>query len=190
MVKLDDGIMIVPGTKVESVVKSFESFFGPARVQKVPCDSSFQQQGQSEKLLATDARKYRSVIGQLMYLCRDRADLMFCVKELATQMASPTLCAFQRMRKVIGYLKGIGNLGIELGIPEAGSGKVKKGCEHFWCLETFAGADWSSNKCHRRSTSGAVHFMNGASIWFCKEPKGGQPFLVRVRVAQLGFCML
>ena len=165
MVKLDDGIMIFPGTKVESVAKSFGSFFGPARVQKVPCDSGFQQQDQSEKLLAADARKYRSVIGHLMYLCRVRADLMFCVKELATHMASPTLCALQRMRKVIGYLKGIGNLGIKLGIPEAGSGKVKRGCEHFWCLETFADADWSSNKSHRRSTSGAVRFMNGAFMY-------------------------
>lgn len=35
IVRLNDGLMIVPGTSVESVVASFEQYFGVARKQKV-----------------------------------------------------------------------------------------------------------------------------------------------------------
>ena len=36
-----------------------------------------------------------------------------------------------------------------------------EGCEMQWILETYTDADWSSNRSHRKSTSCAVHFING-----------------------------
>jgi hypothetical protein len=47
LVKLSDGLLIVPGTAVEKVVAYFERFFGPARAQKIPCDSSIQNEDES-----------------------------------------------------------------------------------------------------------------------------------------------
>ena len=41
-VKLSGGLVVVPGTTIERVVTCFEKAFGPARSQKVPCDSSLQ----------------------------------------------------------------------------------------------------------------------------------------------------
>ena len=38
-----DGLLLVPGTSTEKVVKSFEKLFGAARSQKTPCDSGVQQ---------------------------------------------------------------------------------------------------------------------------------------------------
>ena len=122
--------------------------FGYARVQKVPCDSALQQEDNSQKL-----KNFRSVIGLLLYLSRDRVDIMFGVKELASAMSSPSLCSVQRLRKLIGFIKYTGDIGVKLPFPEHGVGKLKQGTEVFWLLETYTDADWSSNKAHRRSTS-------------------------------------
>jgi hypothetical protein len=161
LVMMDDGIMLVPGTAASKVVECFEKHFGHARVQKVPTDASLQQEDHSQFLSAEDSKKFRSVIGLLLYLARDRADLMFGVKELASAMSNPTLCSVQRLRKLIGYVKYVGDVGIKLQFPEPGSGKIKHGAETEWVLETFTDADWSSNKAHPRSTSCSVHFING-----------------------------
>ena len=45
------------------------------------------------------------------------------------------------------------------------SGKWKSGGEQFWLVETFADADWSANKQHRKFTSSAIHFVNGRFVY-------------------------
>jgi len=95
---------------VEKVVADFERFFGPARSQKIPCDSSIQNQDESRPLTGGDSKCYKSVIGLLVYVARDRVDVMFAVKELSSCMAAPTLLPLQRLRKLIGYLKSSGNV--------------------------------------------------------------------------------
>ena len=67
-------------------------------------------------------------------------------------MAAPTTLALQRFRKLIGYLKSIGNMGMKLSVPEFGSGKARQGAETFWLLETYTDADWSANKKRQKST--------------------------------------
>jgi hypothetical protein len=119
----------------------------------------------SQQLTAADGRSYRSVIGLLLYLARERMDVMFAVKELAIYMSAPTLCALQRLRKVIGYLKTSGGMGVKLVVPESGSGKWKSGGEQVWPVETFTDADWSANKQHRKSTSSAIHFVNRSFVY-------------------------
>ena len=161
---LQDGIMVVPGTTMEKVLKCFEHFFGAARIQKTPCDSGIQQQDMSQELGQLDSSRYRSIIGLLLYLSRDLVDIMFTVKELATSMSKPTLCSLQRLRRLMGYLKRTGDMGMKLGMPEYGKGKRKEGCEFQWLLETFTDADWASNKSHRKSTNCAIHFLNGSFI--------------------------
>ena len=42
LVKLSDGLMVVPGTTIERVVACFEKHFGPVRSQKIPCDAAIQ----------------------------------------------------------------------------------------------------------------------------------------------------
>eukprot|EP00435_Cladocopium_sp_Y103_P015276 s4186_g3.t1 len=165
LVMLSDGMMIVPGTSAAKVIECFEKHFGAARVQRIPCDSSLQQEDNSQYLNSNDARNFRSVIGLLLYLSRDRVDLMFGVKELASAMSSPTLCSVQRLRKLVGYLKHSGDYAIKLPFPEHGAGKCKQGTETFWLLESYTDADWSSNKAHRRSTSCSIHFVNNCYVF-------------------------
>jgi hypothetical protein len=61
--EMDGWLMLTPGTSVEKVVRAFESAFGVARKQKVPCDSSIQLPDEPEKLNSKDSSSYRSIIG-------------------------------------------------------------------------------------------------------------------------------
>ena len=128
-------------TAVEKVLGCFEKYFGAARIQKTPCDAGIQQEDMSKELGLYESGCYRSIIGLLLYLARDRVDIMFTVKELATSMSKPTLCSLQRLRKLMGYLRFTGDMGMKLAMPEFGNGKRKEGCESEWILETFTDAD-------------------------------------------------
>ena len=75
---------------------------------------------------------------------------------------APTLLALQRLKKLIGYLKSSGNMGMKLSILEFGPGKTRHGAQTFWLLETYTGSDWSANKRHHTSTSCAAHILNGS----------------------------
>ena len=165
LIRVIDGLVIVPGTIVSKVVANFEQFFGHARLQKIPCDAAAQQDDSSQLLGAKDAKNYRNIIGILLYLSRDRVDIMFSVKELSSFMAAPTLCSVQRLRKLIGYRKSSGNIGIKLDWPEHGAGKWKKGTEAFWLLDGFTDAAWCGNKSSRRSRNCSVLFVNGCFVF-------------------------
>ena len=146
----------------KKVVICFERTFGVAKVQKIPCDAGIQNEDVSPCLTAKDGSSYRSVMGLLLYLARDRPDLMFSVKEVAGCMSCPTLCALQSLRKLVGHLKSSGGMGIKLVPPEFGHGKWKQGGERYWLAETFSDSDWAANKSHRKSTSCAAHCVNSS----------------------------
>ena len=74
----------------------------------------------------------------------------------------------QRLRKLIGFMKGVGDLAIRLETPSPGEGKICTDCtdgNSSLVLETYSDADWSSNKTHRRSTSCGVHFLGGNCVY-------------------------
>ena len=162
---MDDWLLLTPGTSVEKVVKLFETSFGVARKQKIPADASIQLQDESEKLNARDATAYRSVVGLCLYVSRERPDLMFTIKELASNMSAPTLTSLQRLRKLVGYMKHVGDVGIRLNTPIPGQGKNCHEGGFQWVLETYSDADWSSNRSHRRFTSCGVHLLNGSFMY-------------------------
>ena len=66
LLKLSDGLLIVPGTTTGKMVAYFEKFFGVARNQKIPCDSSIQTEDLSASLNSADAYALRSVVGTVL----------------------------------------------------------------------------------------------------------------------------
>lgn len=119
----------------------------------------------SQPLAQVDAGWYRSVVGSCLYLGRDRPDFVFTIEEVASRMAKPTLNALQQLRKMVGYLRTTGELGISLHVPAAGQGKWKSCVDKFWILETHSDADWASDNGHRKSTSCSIHFLNGSYVF-------------------------
>ena len=115
---------------------------------------------------------------------------MFTIKELASAMSKPTLTSLQRLRKLVGYMKHVGDIGVKLTMPVGGQGKFFNDGEHFCVLETYSGADWSSNKAHRRSTSCGLHFPNNSFLYGSsmkqQDPEDNLIVFMRERVAQFG----
>ena len=168
-----DVLMVVPGTTTKKVVACFETGCLDMHVLR-----RFPVTVQSKTL--TPLSSWQQLMEDLTAvwlvccstLARERMDVMFAVKELAIYMSAPTLCALQRLRKVIGYLKTSGGMGVKLVVPESGSWESgSQEVSKFWPVETFTDADWSANKQHRKSTSSAIHFVNRKfCLRFFKEP--------------------
>ena len=165
MVETEDGLVLMPGTTIEKVVNTFETAFGVARMQKVPSDAGIQLPDSSPRLNERDSSMFRSIIGLCLYVGRERPDLMYTIKELASCMSCPTVAALARLRKMVGYMKQVGDIGVKLCYPEPGVGKINKGGDCEWILESFSDADWSANKVTRRSTSCGVHFINNCFMY-------------------------
>ena len=78
-------------------------------------------------------------------------------------MAKPTTVALARLKKQLGYLKATADYACKLTIPEPVGLVVHS--NHELNLESFSDSDWSGNKVHRRSTSSAVHVLNGIVLF-------------------------
>ena len=136
----ESGLALIPGTKTSNVVELFESRFGKARQQSIPCDSFLQTEDLSEEVGPSDAHAFRAVIGTLIFLARDRPDLLFTVEELSSFMTRPTLTAISRLRKIIGYLKSTGDYFMVLETPVGGQEKWKSS-DHYVEIETYSDSD-------------------------------------------------
>jgi hypothetical protein len=68
-------------------------------------------------LTPEDANSFRSIAGMVLYLRRYRPDASFCIKESAGRIARPSNMALQHLIKIVQYLEGTGNLGVNIGNP-------------------------------------------------------------------------
>ena len=132
--RVPSGLALLPGTSIAKVIHGFEAYFGKARPQTIPCDSSIQTEDLSASLNSADAYAFGSVVGKVLYLARDRPDLLFTVKELSSSMSKPTLTAVARLRKLVGYVKTTSEFCMMLEMPVGGEGKLKTTEKH-WILE-------------------------------------------------------
>ena len=71
----------------------------------------------------------------------------------------------QHLKKLVGYLKHTGNVGVKLTYSMPGQGKYKTSAEKTWILETYSDADWAGNRVHRKSTPCGIHFLNGSFLY-------------------------
>jgi hypothetical protein len=89
-------------------------------------------------------------------------NFMYTIKELEPCMNSLTLTLLPLLRKTIGFMKAIGDVGLLLHIR--GRGKPNAGGTCRWVLERYTDADRGKNKTTRKSTSCRVHYINGCFI--------------------------
>eukprot|EP00435_Cladocopium_sp_Y103_P038874 s175_g10.t1 len=154
--EVPDGLILTPGTSVEKVVKVFEAAFGMARQQKIPCSSELQLIDNSPKLDEKDASAFRSVMGLCLYVGRDRPDLMFTIKELASSMSSPTVSSLQHLRKLVGFMKSVGDLAIKMQI------------KHIVYTDNSAARQLAC-----RQGTGRVRHLSGKVLWIQQKTQDG-----------------
>ena len=163
--RLENGLALIPGTNIVALVTKFEEKYGRVRCQTIPGDNSLQREDVSAELSSADGSFYRMCVGVCLYLSRDRPDIVFPVKELASKMSRPTINSLQCLKRLIGYLKVSRDYMVVLEQPIGGSGQVKQSAEHHWILESFSDSDWSTNQEHRRSTSAGCHLLCGCYMY-------------------------
>jgi hypothetical protein len=56
-------------------------------------------------------------------------------------MSAPTLTSLARLRKMVGFLRVVGDIGLHLQFPQDGHGRLNAGGECRWILESFSDAD-------------------------------------------------
>ena len=83
----------------------------------MPGDASLQREDTTKELSGGDASFYRMAVGVCLYLSRDRPDIVFPVKELASRMSKPTIGSLQSLKKLVGYLKSTQDYAVVLEQP-------------------------------------------------------------------------
>ncbi|XP_050883683.1 secreted RxLR effector protein 161-like [Lathyrus oleraceus] len=113
---------------------------------------------QDESDVSIDIRKYRGMIGSLLYLTTSCPDIMFSVCLCARFQANPKESHLIVVKRIMKYLKGTTNFG--LWYPKSS----------IYNLVGYSDVDHSGSKTDRKSTSGTCHILGNALVsWACKK---------------------
>ena len=110
---------------------------------------------------------FRSLVGIAMYVSQERFDLQYATKSLASHLKSPTKQAWIDLGrehfalKMVKTSKGSSFQSVKFG------GETETGNN---LIETYSDSDWSN-----RSTSAAIHVLNGNIIWSTSRTQIYQP---------------
>ncbi|XP_028785019.1 uncharacterized protein LOC114740934 [Neltuma alba] len=100
--------------------------------------------------LLKEPRKYRRLVGKLIYLTMTQPDISYFVQTLSQFMQMPTKAHMAAARNVLRYLKGTPGLGIFIN----SEGELQ--------LECYCDSDWASCAMTRRSVSGYLLKLGGS----------------------------
>ena len=111
-----------------------------------------------ENGINVDRKKYRGMIGSLLYLTASRPNIMFSVCLCARFQASPKESHLVAVKRVFRYLQGSRDYG--LFFPKNST----------LDLIAYSDADFARCKTDRKSTSGTCQFLGHSLVsWFSKK---------------------
>nr|GEU64113.1 retrovirus-related Pol polyprotein from transposon TNT 1-94 [Tanacetum cinerariifolium] len=127
---------------------------------------------------AVDPSHYHGMIGTLLYLTANRANLQFAICMCARYHARHTEKHLHAVKRIFRYIRGTVNRG--LWYPKDSS----------VVLTTFADANHAGCQDTRRSTSGSLHFLGDRLIsWSSKRQKSAAISSTKAEyIALSGFC--
>ena len=96
---------------------------------------------------------YRTVVGKLLYMCQERADVMYSVKETARKITCPTESDEMNLKRIVRYLKGAPSAKslIEITTPTK-------------FVNVYTDSDWAGQTTTCKSTSGGVVQWGNATL--------------------------
>ena len=158
------GIIMYPSTKY---LDSLLAAVGSVRGREAPTDNAFLEPDTSEALNENEARVYRECTGRLLYLSHTRCDIQFGVCILAGKMAQPTKQALKNLKRVIGYLKNVPEIGFRIKplnadacVDYEGRALAQQGDKII--LESVTDSDWAGHRGDRRSRSSVQIYFGGS----------------------------
>ena len=123
---------------------------GEANAVKSPGEKDREQDENSEHPLdKAEASMYRSCVARANYLAQDRADIAYAVKEACRDMANPKASSWEKVKRVVRYLKG----------------EPRVVYEYNWQnqedISVYVDTDWAGCFKTRKSTSGGAIMRGG-----------------------------
>jgi len=107
---------------------------------------------------SVDSKKYRGMIGSLLYITASRPDIMFSVRKCVRFQADPKESHLTAVKRIFRYLKGTTEL--VLWYPK----------DQPFNLVCFSDSDYAGHHIDRKSTSGTCQFLGGCLLsWFSKK---------------------
>ena len=140
---------------------------GKKKYRSTPLPHESSKRDDSEELKGEEIRKFRSVVGRLMYISGERPDAQFSIQFLAKHMSKPTRKAMQMAWHLSSYLMGTMGYGIIIAKSVAGRSVLdvrdvedcEAGPRHL--LEVVCDADYAGNRNDRKSTSSFHLYLDG-----------------------------
>jgi len=130
-----------------------------------------------ESGIEVDGKRYRGMIGPLLYLIASRPDIMFSVCMRARYQAFPKESHIKKVKRIFRYISGTTNIG--LWYPKGSS------C----CLVGFSDFDFTGWKLDRNSTSGTCHFLGNCLIsWHSKKQHNVSLSTAEAKFVAAGSC--
>ena len=115
----------------------------------IPCELKMDHSNNSDPV---DSRKYREIIGSLIYLMTcTRPDLSYAVGKLSQYLSEPRQQHWVAAKHILKYLKGTSHYEL----------RYQKSAE--LGILAYSDADWASDQSDRRSTTGFCFYLNKES---------------------------
>ncbi|KAJ9538337.1 hypothetical protein OSB04_031070 [Centaurea solstitialis] len=144
-----EGIFINQSKYVHDLLKRFDVVGSNSAA--TPMSRSFQMDADlSGKLV--DLKKYRAMIGSLLYLTASRPDIVFSTGVCARYQCDPLDSHLKAVKRILRYLKGTPDF--DLWYPKGSSFK----------LIGYTDSDHAGCKLDRKSTSGACQFLGNKLV--------------------------
>ncbi|XP_042753194.1 secreted RxLR effector protein 161-like [Lactuca sativa] len=108
--------------------------------------------------VAVDEKKYRGMIGSLLYLTTNRLDIMFETYLCARFQVNPKMSHLLAMKQIFRYLKVTKGLGIWYPASES------------FLLQAYSDSNYGGLQLDRKSTLGGCQFLGGGLVsWSFKK---------------------
>ena len=166
-IRMEEGIAVYSnGRYLEALLKVWEK---DLKGRDAPSDASFLELDSSGDLPPNEAREFREAVGRLLYLSHTRPDIQFPVCILSSKMANPSRAAQKWLKRVVGYLAQVPEIGFMIRPVEdgktfdyVGKGTLKDGGTVV--VESITDADWAGCRRTRRSRTAAQLYVGGSLV--------------------------
>ncbi|KAK3022502.1 hypothetical protein RJ639_046779 [Escallonia herrerae] len=150
----EDGFFVSHKGYAKSLLERFS--MGEAKEMATPMEPYLKLK-KCEGQLLKDARKFRQLVGSLIYLTIIRPDIAYPVGVISQFMKTPRASHLDAAKRVMRYVKGSLRYGL----------MYKKGGN--FMLSGFSDADWAGDENDRHSTTGYCFSMGSTTISWCSK---------------------
>lgn len=152
--KSDQGYFVSQKRYAKSLLERFG--MGESKEMATPMEPYLKLTKEEGELLK-DARRFRQLVGSLIYLTITRPEIAYSVSVISQFMQNPRTHHLEAAKRILRYIKG----SIAHGLM------YKKGND--FVLRGFTDADWAGDAVNRRSTSGYCFNLGSAVVSWCSK---------------------